>query len=64
MQGQLWQECACGTEPVCCACERCAKHCRCATQQQERRRVLAVEQAHPGLLNKITEHQEQGGREH
>ena len=29
MQGQLWQECFCGREPVCCTCEKCQKHCRC-----------------------------------
>jgi hypothetical protein len=27
--GELWQECFCGTEPVCVSCERCARHCGC-----------------------------------
>jgi len=30
MKGELWQECeTCGTEPVCSACFKCAKHCTC-----------------------------------
>lgn len=29
MKGQLWQQCRCGTEPVCCDCERCERHCNC-----------------------------------
>ena len=29
MKGQLWQECRCGREPVCCDCEQCSKHCGC-----------------------------------
>ena len=33
MNGQLWQECRCGTEPVCCDCERCNRHCRCAVAE-------------------------------
>ena len=28
-KGQLWQECFCGTEPVCVDCEKCKRHCRC-----------------------------------
>jgi len=31
MPGQLWQECRCGVEPVCCDCEKCTKHCACGT---------------------------------
>jgi len=27
--GQLWQECWCGTEPVCLDCECCYRHCQC-----------------------------------
>jgi hypothetical protein len=64
MRGQLWQECSCGTEPVCCDCERCSKHCRCASRQQRRAHVLEVEQVPPGLLDKVVEHQEQGSMEH
>lgn len=30
MRGQLWQECYCGTEPVCVECEKCERHCHCA----------------------------------
>jgi len=33
MNGQLWQECYCGTEPVCCGCEKCDRHCRCGQRQ-------------------------------
>ena len=33
MNGQLWQECRCGTEPVCCDCEKCQKHCKCGKPQ-------------------------------
>jgi hypothetical protein len=29
MNGQLWEECFCGTEPVCASCEKCKKHCTC-----------------------------------
>lgn len=29
MNGQLWQECRCGREPVCACCERCDRHCTC-----------------------------------
>jgi hypothetical protein len=29
MNGQLWQECRCGREPVCVTCEKCSKHCQC-----------------------------------
>ena len=32
MNGQLWQECFCGTEPVCATCECCEGHCTCPTQ--------------------------------
>lgn len=28
-RGQLWQECRCGTEPVCAGCENCDRHCTC-----------------------------------
>ena len=29
MRGQLWEECYCGTEPVCAMCQKCQKHCSC-----------------------------------
>jgi hypothetical protein len=34
MKGQLWQECYCGTEPVCSVCEKCRKHCTCGKPEQ------------------------------
>lgn len=33
MKGQLWQECRCRREPVCCGCEKCEKHCSCDKPQ-------------------------------
>ena len=35
MKGQLWQQCRCGQEPVCCSCEKCAKHCKCGSGKPE-----------------------------
>jgi len=29
MNGQLWEECYCGTEPVCADCHKCEQHCTC-----------------------------------
>jgi len=29
MNGQLWEPCFCGTEPVCSMCMNCEKHCNC-----------------------------------
>lgn len=29
MRGQLWEECYCGTEPVCAMCMKCSRHCTC-----------------------------------
>lgn len=37
MNGQLWQECYCGTEPVCSSCEKCAKHCKCGKRDNKQR---------------------------
>ena len=34
MEGQLWQECKCGREPVCAMCEKCEKHCTCGKPRQ------------------------------
>jgi hypothetical protein len=34
MNGQLWQECFCGTEPVCVDCQRCKRHCTCSGPRQ------------------------------
>jgi hypothetical protein len=65
MRGQLWQECTrCGAEPVCIDCERCENHCRCAQRQRDAEQIRAFEQENPGLLEKITEHHEQGRAEH
>jgi hypothetical protein len=44
--GQLWQECFCGTEPVCVRCERCERHCRCYPPGEENR---ARDPGRPGL---------------
>jgi hypothetical protein len=35
MNGQLWQECYCGTEPVCASCEKCKRHCTCGEPHRE-----------------------------
>lgn len=61
MKGQLWQECRCGTEPVCVDCERCEKHCRCDADAAA---LKAFDQANPGLRQRLAEHHEQGSREH
>ena len=29
MDGQLWQDCDCGREPVCCNCLKCSICCDC-----------------------------------
>lgn len=34
MKGQLWQECFCGGEPVCSACEKCQRHYKCGKTQK------------------------------
>jgi hypothetical protein len=41
MKGQLWQECYCGNEPVCCACEKCDKHCTCGQLQKPKVTITA-----------------------
>jgi hypothetical protein len=65
MKGQLWQECGrCNAEPVCIDCERCVKHCRCAHDERDRQQTAAFEKDHPGLLQRMAEHHEQGQREH
>ena len=28
-EGQLWEPCHCGTEPVCSICFKCREHCTC-----------------------------------
>lgn len=42
MRGQLWEECRCGQEPVCAACFKCKKHCRCDSGQPEYRKIDAT----------------------
>lgn len=65
MRGQLWQECPrCNAEPVCVDCEQCATHCRCAQQEKDAAERRAFEREHPGLLDKIEEHHDQGRHEH
>jgi hypothetical protein len=44
MNGQLWQECFCGTEPVCASCEKCKKHCTCGKPVQPK---ISTECAEP-----------------
>jgi len=40
MKGQLWQGCSmCGDEPVCCACEKCQKHCRCGSGEPQAHKI-------------------------
>ena len=36
MNGQLWQECYCGREPVCATCEKCRKHCICGKPPEKK----------------------------
>ena len=63
MNGQLWQACFCGTEPVCTDCERCRRHCRCPQQVRDREEIRAFDTAYPGLRQAITRHHEQGAQE-
>lgn len=64
MPGQLWQECYCGTEPVCSDCENCDRHCSCEQAKSDAKQIREFEEAYPGLLEKIQKHHEDGGREH
>jgi len=65
MRGQLWQQClVCDAEPVCVECERCARHCTCARDADDRRQVASFEKAYPGLLAQVERHHEQGAQEH
>ena len=36
MNGQLWETCFCGTEPVCCVCFKCKRHCTCGKPELEK----------------------------
>ncbi len=36
MNGQLWQECYCGDEPVCSMCEQCEPHCSCSHPERQK----------------------------
>ncbi len=49
MNGQLWQECSCGKEPVCCDCEKCARHCRCGNPQEHKIDVTCPEPYRRGI---------------
>ncbi len=63
MNGQLWQECRCGEEPVCCDCEQCEKHCSCAQAKSDREQIAEFEAANPGFLDRLAIHHEQGASE-
>lgn len=60
MNGQLWQECACGNEPVCSDCERCERHCRC-TQDEAALKDVDPEKA--ALRQRIAAHLAHGRRD-
>ena len=64
MRGQLWQECYCGTEPVCAQCECCARHCTCAQEAEDARQLRAFDQKYPGVRRAVEEHHEQSAAEH
>lgn len=49
MNGQLWQECYCGTEPVCSVCEKCRKHCRCGKSDKPKIDITYVEPYRRGI---------------
>lgn len=36
MNGQLWEPCFCGTEPVCASCMKCENHCTCGKPEGHR----------------------------
>lgn len=36
MNGQLWEECSCGIEPVCAGCFSCERHCTCGKPENLR----------------------------
>lgn len=49
MNGQLWQECFCDREPVCCSCEKCIKHCTCGKQQTPKISTVCAEPYRRGI---------------
>lgn len=63
MNSELWQECFCGTEPVCADCEKCESHCRCKQIAKDQREIQEFEKQNPGFLDKLNRHYEDGGRE-
>lgn len=63
MPGQLWQECYCGTEPVCADCEKCARHCSCERDKSDAKQIQEFEQQNPGFLEELHKHYEDGSRE-
>lgn len=64
MPGQLWQECYCGTEPVCSDCENCDDCCDCSQRADDAKQMQEFEEKHPGLLRRLQKHHEDGAREH
>ena len=64
MNIQLWQACpVCDTEPCCGDCERCERHCRCQARERDAAQIRQFEAQHPGLLQKLAAHHEQGAQE-
>lgn len=64
MKGQLWQPCpVCDAEPVCVDCERCRRHCTCARQTAERELYRQINREHPGFLESLVKHHEEGASE-
>lgn len=63
MKGQLWEECYCGTEPVCCDCGNCENHCDCAQAANDKKEIEEFETQYPGFLNRLNRHHEDGANE-
>jgi len=65
MKGQLWEPCPrCDDEPVCVTCGYCERHCKCSAHAHSRQLSREIDRIYPGLLRAVTEHQEDGAREH
>ncbi len=64
MNGQLWESCYCGTEPVCAQCMNCERHCSCGTPKMkinsEMRKMIMVDtedsMPHPAKFGSAIEH--------
>lgn len=64
MNGQLWEPCRCGEEPVCVDCGYCERHCRCQQRQQDAEQTGEFNRRYPGFLDRAIRHDEDGSREH